>query len=70
MLFLSYLYDLSERDTERFVNDSYLARCFLDLAADQKLPDHSLLTTFETRLLKNGVCKEMEATPDGVLPIG
>ena len=35
MLFLSYLYDLSARDTERSVNENAPARYFLDLALDR-----------------------------------
>ena len=46
MLVLSYLYDLSERQTEVFVNDSLSAKCFVGLAVDEQGPDHSTLTGF------------------------
>ena len=46
MLVLSYLYDLSERQMERQVNDSLSAKWFLGLAADEAGPDHSTLTKF------------------------
>ena len=54
MLVLSYLYDLSERQTETFVNDSLSAKCFLGLAVDEKGPDHSTLTAFKRRILRGG----------------
>jgi IS5 family transposase len=66
MLFLSYLYDLSERDTERFVNENIPARYFLDLAVDVKAPDHSCLTVFKNRLLENGVWDELQSIFDGL----
>lgn len=51
MLFLSYLYDLSERQTEEFASDSMAARYFLGLGAHQSIPDHSTLTVFKERVL-------------------
>jgi len=54
MLLLSYLYDLSERQTEAYVNDSFSAKCFLGLAADERGPDHSTLTKFKSRIEKRG----------------
>lgn len=54
MLLLAYLYDLSERQTEVFVNDSLSAKCFLGLAVNERGPDHSTLTKFKERIEKNG----------------
>jgi IS5 family transposase len=54
MLLLSYLYDLSERQTEAYVNDSLSAKCFLGLAVDEGGPDHSTLTKFKERIEKHG----------------
>ena len=54
MLLLSYLYDLSERQTEAYVNDSLSAKCFLGLAVDEAGPDHSTLTKFTERIKKHG----------------
>lgn len=51
MLLVSYLYDLSERQTEELCNDSFSVKCFLGLAADQRAPDHATLTLFKSRLL-------------------
>jgi transposase len=54
MLLLSYLYNLSERQTEAHVNDSLQARRFLGLAVDEAGSDHSTLTKFEERIEKQG----------------
>jgi len=57
---LAYLYKLSERQVEVYVNESFPAKYFVGLAADEKAPDHSTLTTFRERLLKNGKVKIFE----------
>ena len=54
MLLVSYLYDLSERQTEELCNDSLSVKCFLGLAVDERAPDHSTLTVFRERLLEGG----------------
>jgi IS5 family transposase len=54
MLLLAYLYDLSERRTEAFVNDSLSAKYFLGLAIDEAAPDHSTLTAFKRRIVHRG----------------
>lgn len=54
MLFVSYLYNFSERETETMINDSISMKCFLDLGIDQLAPDHSTLTYFKERLLFGG----------------
>ena len=54
MLLLSYLYELSERQTEAYVNDSISAKWFLGLAANERGPDHSTLTKFKSRIEKRG----------------
>lgn len=54
MLFISYLYNRSERETEMMINDSIAMKCFLDLGLDQSAPDHSTLTYFKERLLIGG----------------
>jgi len=52
MLLLSYLYQISERQTEEWVNDSLAARYFLRLSAHQLAPDHSTLTVFKQRVIE------------------
>lgn len=51
MLLLSYLYDLSERQTEDLVNYHLPAKWFVGLAVDEAAPDHATLTLFKNRLL-------------------
>lgn len=50
MLFLSYLYNLSERETEEFANLHLAGKFFVGLGADELAPDHSTLTTFKDRI--------------------
>lgn len=54
MLLIAFLYQLSERATERYVNDSLSAKWFLGLAADEAAPDHSTLTAFKRRIVERG----------------
>ena len=49
LLFISYLYNVSERDVERLA-DNYL-KWFLGLAVDAAPPDHSTLMAFKERTL-------------------
>ena len=58
---IAYLYKLSERQVEVFVNENLPAKYFVGLAVDGKAPDHSTLTTFRERLLKNGKVAIFEA---------
>jgi IS5 family transposase len=51
---IAYLYNLSERQVEVYVNDNLSAKYFIGLAVDQKAPDHSTLTVFRERLQQNG----------------
>jgi IS5 family transposase len=62
MEIIAYLYHLSEREVEIFINENIPAKFFVGLALDQKAPDHSTLTVFHERLLTQGkleVFKEM-----------
>ena len=54
MLLLAYLYHLSERQVEEWVSDSLAARCFLHLAANERVPDHSTLSAFKARIMARG----------------
>ena len=46
MALVAYLYNLSERQVEMYVNENLPAKYFVGLAVDQKAPDHSTLTAF------------------------
>jgi transposase len=59
---IAYLYKLSERQAEVFVNENLPAKYFIGLAVDGKAPDHSTLTTFRERLLKSDVLRRLKAT--------
>jgi len=52
MLIVAYLYNLSERQVEAYINDSMSAKYFLGLGMDQPAPDHSTLTKFKERMLQ------------------
>jgi len=67
MFLLSYMYNLSARDTEQFVQENIPARFFLDLALDQPVPDHSTMSLFKERLLAQGTWEELQRIFDGVL---
>jgi len=54
MLFVSYLYNISERQLEESVNFNLPVKYFVGLGVDEKSPDHSTLTYFKDRILKNG----------------
>ncbi len=55
MLLLAYLYNLSERDVERYCVENIPARLFLDVSLADSIPDHSTLCLFRKRI---------EAVPD------
>lgn len=69
MLLVSYLYDLSERQTEELSNDSLSVKLFLGLGADQRAPDHATLTLFKNRLLAKRGEKVFEDLFRGILKI-
>lgn len=56
MLFVSFLFNLSDRDTEFASTNNLLVKYFLGLPIDEKAPDHTSLCRFrETVLMKKGV---------------
>jgi IS5 family transposase len=64
MELIAYLYNLTERQVEVYVNENLPAKYFVGLAADQRAPDHATLTVFRGRLVQCGklkVFKEMLA---------
>jgi IS5 family transposase len=54
MCLLAYFYHLSDRQVEVYVNENLPAKYFVGLGLDQKAPDHSTLTVFRNRLIKQG----------------
>lgn len=67
MLVISYLYDLSERQTEEVVNYNLPVKEFVGLAVDEPAPDHSTLCLFKRRLREAGCWEKLEAVADEVL---
>src|SRR4030066_803465 len=55
---IAYLYNLTERQVEVYINENLPAKYFVGLAVDEKAPDHSTLTGFRERLLRGGGMEE------------
>lgn len=54
MCLLAFLYDLSERQVEVFVNENLPAKYFVGLGLDHRVPDHSTISVFRKRLTGAG----------------
>ena len=67
LLFISYLFDVSEREVERLSDNYLMIKWFLGLAVDEAPPDHSTLTAFKERLLSNQGWGVLERMFDGML---
>ncbi|MGQ9598627.1 MAG: transposase [Anaerolineae bacterium] len=70
MLLLSYLYDLSERQTERAVNENIPMKFFVGLAVDESAPDPSTLSAFKARLKANGHEPAFERIVQEIVRVG
>lgn len=51
---IAFLYNLSERQVEVYINENLPAKYFVGLAVDQKALDHSTLNVFRERLIARG----------------
>ena len=69
MLLLSYLYNISERQTEVVVNENLPVKYFVGLAVDEKSPDHSTLTWFKNRLIESAGIRAYEELFDEIIKI-
>lgn len=69
MLLISYLYNISERQTEVVVNENLPVKFFAGLAVNEKAPDHSTLTWFKNRLLESTGIKAYEELFDEIIRI-
>jgi transposase, IS5 family len=67
MLVITYLYSLSERQTEEVANYNLPIKEFVGLAVDEPAPDHSTLCLFKRRLAAAGYWSRFEAVSDGIL---
>lgn len=66
---IAYLYNLSERQVEVYINENLPAKYFVGLAVDQKAPDHSTLTVFRERLLQRGKLQVFQELLDEIIQI-
>jgi IS5 family transposase len=69
MELVAYLYNLSERQVEVYIDENLPAKYFVGLAVDQKAPDHSTLTVFRERLLQRGKLKVFEDMLEEIVQI-
>ena len=69
MEMVAYLYNLSERQVETYVNDNLSAKYFVGLAVDQKAPDHSTLIKFRQRLIERGNLEAFEELLSEIIQI-
>jgi len=67
MLLLSYLYGISERQMEEWVNYYLPAKEFVGLAVHELAPDHSTLTAFKERLQAAGYWSHFQAASEAIL---
>jgi IS5 family transposase len=69
MELIAYLYNLTERQVEGYINENLPAKYFVGLAADQSAPDHSTLTVFRERLVQRGRQKVFEEMLEEIVQI-
>jgi IS5 family transposase len=69
MLLISYLYNLSERQTEEATNLNLAIKYFVGLAVDQPAPDHSELTAFKKRIRETGHLAAFQEMFDEIIVI-
>jgi IS5 family transposase len=67
MLFLSYLYNVSERAMEELADLNVLIKWFLGIAVDEPVPDHSTLTAFKRRFVQSGNWLALQAVFDEII---
>jgi IS5 family transposase len=67
MLFVSYLYNVSEREIERLADQHMMIKWFMELAGDEAPPDHSTLTAFKERILHRQGSETMNSIFEGMI---
>lgn len=67
MLFISYLYGVSERQVEELATYHLAVKYFLGLAVDEVPPDHSSLTKFKDRLLREHAWEGFQQVFQGLI---
>lgn len=69
MELIAYLYHLTERQVEVYINENLPAKYFVGLAVDQSAPDHSTLSVFRERLVKRGRQKVFEELLEEIVQV-
>jgi IS5 family transposase len=69
MLLISYLYNISERQTEVVVNENLPVKFFVGLAVNEMSPDHSTLTWFKNRLIESAGIEAYEELFDEIIRV-
>jgi hypothetical protein len=67
ILFLSYLYDVSERSIVELADLHLLMKWFLGMAIDEAPPDHTTLSVFKKRFLEGSNWKVLEGMFDDMV---
>lgn len=67
MLFISYLYGVSEREVEQLVSYHLVVKWFVGLAVDEPAPDHSTLTVFKNRFFQEDGWQKLVTCFDDLL---
>ena len=67
MLFISYLYGVSERQVEEMVNFHLVVKWFVGLAVDESAPDHSTITRFKNRYLEGDHWEYLQGIFDWII---
>ncbi len=67
MLVLSYLYNLSDPQTERYVRENNPARYFTGLGLTQRVPDETTLCRFRNRIIEKNKNQMLETLFNNVL---
>lgn len=67
MLLVSYLYNISERQTEEWASYYLPAKEFIGLAVNEAAPDHSTLCAFKRRMEQAGSWQRFEMASDEIL---
>ena len=67
MLFLCYLYNVSERSMEEFADTNMLAKWFMGLMIEDPAPDHSTLRVFRRRLEQEQGRNALQGLFDGAI---
>jgi len=67
MNFLSFLYEMSDKETETYVSDSFIARYFVGLNLTDPIPDETTLCRFRGRIVEHKQTDLLEKINNDIL---